>query len=114
MQIEEYFDFLADGDIRIKGHRIGIEDVLYEYLCNGFSAEELAMRFPTLGLEHIYATVLYYLHNKEKVNQYINDWIEHGKRMRELQEQNPPPAILKLRKVAAERQSGQKRLSSMR
>lgn len=25
MQIEEYFDFLSSDDIRIKGHRIGIE-----------------------------------------------------------------------------------------
>ena len=101
MQIEEYFDFLADGDIRIRGHRIGIEDVLYEHLCNGLSAEELAVRFPTLGQEQIYATVLYYLQNREKVANYLNDWIEHGKRMRELQEKNPPPVILKLRKIAA-------------
>ena len=33
MQLEQYFDFLAPDDIRIeKGHRIGIESVLYEYL----------------------------------------------------------------------------------
>lgn len=32
MQLEDYFDFLAPNDIRIKGHRIGIEDVLYEYI----------------------------------------------------------------------------------
>ena len=25
MQLEDYFDFLAPDDIRIKGHRIGIE-----------------------------------------------------------------------------------------
>ncbi len=32
MQLEDYFDFLAPDDIRIKSHRIGIEDVLYEYI----------------------------------------------------------------------------------
>ncbi len=31
MQLEEYFDFLDPLDIRIKGHRIGIDDVLYYY-----------------------------------------------------------------------------------
>ncbi len=31
MQLEDYFDFLAPNDIRIKGHRIGIETVVYEY-----------------------------------------------------------------------------------
>ena len=107
MQIEEYFDYSSDGDIRIRGHRIGIEDVLYEHLCNGLSAEELAARFPTLGQEQIYATVLYYLQNREKIGNYLNEWIEHGKRMRELQEKNPPPVILRLRQIAAERQNRQ-------
>ncbi len=29
MKLEDYFDFISDGDIRLKGHRIGIDDVLY-------------------------------------------------------------------------------------
>jgi hypothetical protein len=32
MQIEDYFDFLSPDDIRIKGHRIGIESVLNEFI----------------------------------------------------------------------------------
>jgi hypothetical protein len=32
MQLEDYFDLLDTDDIRIKGHRIGIEDVLLLYL----------------------------------------------------------------------------------
>lgn len=32
MQLEDYFDFHAGNDIRLKGHRIGIESVLYEYI----------------------------------------------------------------------------------
>lgn len=39
MNLNNYFDFLAPDDIRIKGHRIGIETVLYEYLFTGKSAE---------------------------------------------------------------------------
>jgi hypothetical protein len=30
MQLEAYFAFLAPNDIRIKGHRMGIETVLHE------------------------------------------------------------------------------------
>jgi len=41
MKIEDYFDFFENGDIRIREHRIGIEDVLYEH--------QLAVRFPTLS-----------------------------------------------------------------
>ena len=38
MQIEDYFDFLAEDDIQIKGTRIGIESVLYEYIYNSPNA----------------------------------------------------------------------------
>lgn len=31
MQLEDYFTFLAADDIRLKGSRIGIETILYEY-----------------------------------------------------------------------------------
>ena len=93
MQLEDYFDFLAPDDIRIKGHRIGIEDVLYEYIFNAKTPDELQRRFPTLTLEQIHATLTYYLHNKDKIDAYLNDWIEHGEQMRAEQEQNPPPGL---------------------
>jgi hypothetical protein len=32
MQIEDYFNFLAPDDIRLKGTRIGIETILFDYL----------------------------------------------------------------------------------
>lgn len=41
MQLEEYFDFLAPDDIQIKGHRIGIETVLYDYLFCACTPEEI-------------------------------------------------------------------------
>lgn len=53
MQSEEYFDFQRPDDIRIKGHRIGIESVLYEYLYNAQTPEEMTTRFPTLTLEQM-------------------------------------------------------------
>ena len=99
MDLESYFDILAPDDIRIKGTRIGIESILYEYIHRGQSAEEIAAHFPALDLEQIYATILYYLHNKEEVHQYMTDWIEYGERMRREQEENPPPVVLRLRKL---------------
>jgi uncharacterized protein (DUF433 family) len=61
MRLEDYFDFLAPDDIRIRGHRIGIESVLYEYLYRARTPEEIAERFDTLTLDQVYATILYYL-----------------------------------------------------
>jgi len=106
MHLEEYFEFLESGEIRLKGHRIGIEDVLYEYLCNDLGPRELADRFPTLAPAQIYATILYYHHNVEKVSRYVDEWIEHGNRMRELQKQNPAPVMIRLRLIAAQRKAG--------
>lgn len=96
MNLESYFDFLAPDDIRIKGTRVGIESVLYEYIHREKTAEAIAKRFPTLELEQVYATILYYLHNKEKMNEYLEDWLAYGKRMRERQRENPPPIIVRL------------------
>lgn len=109
MQIEEYFDFLSSDDIRIKGHRIGIESILYEYIHNSLAPEAIRERFPTLGLDQIYATILYYLQNKSRVDQYLADWLEHGERMRSQQAQKSLPIVNKLHKLKKERPQRRKR-----
>ena len=43
MRLEDYFDVLAPNDIRLRGHRIGIETILSDYLHLGLSAEEIAV-----------------------------------------------------------------------
>jgi len=55
MQLENYVEFLAEDDIRLKGHRIGIEDILKYYL-NGYSPEEILSELPSLNLEKIIET----------------------------------------------------------
>ncbi len=104
MQLEEYFDFLAPDDIRIKGHRIGIESVLYEYIFREQPPEGIVRRFPSLSLEQVYATILYYLQNREKIDAYMIGWLEYGRRAREEQKRNPPPAVERLRALKAERE----------
>lgn len=51
MQLEDYFDFLAPNDIRVKGTRIGIETILTDYLELGLFAEQIAARYPSLSSE---------------------------------------------------------------
>jgi uncharacterized protein (DUF433 family) len=105
MQIEDFFDFLSPQDIRIKGHRIGIETILYEYIHRAQTPEEIAAAFPTLTLEQVYATILYYLHNQEQMDAYMTAWLEHGQRMRAEQERHPTPLMRKLRQIKAERRA---------
>jgi len=104
MQLEDYFDFLASDDIRIKGTRIGIESVLYEYLYREVSPEAIVTRFPSISLEQAYATILYYLHHQDKINDYIINWLKWSEQVREKQMKNPSPVIARLRALKIERQ----------
>ncbi len=104
MQVEDYFDFLATNEIRLKGHRIGIEDVLYEHLYNELTPTELSARFPTLNAEQIYASILFYLSNKERLDQYLTTWLQQAQQRREAQQFTPTPAMLKLRQIKAQQQ----------
>lgn len=105
MQLEDYFDFQRPDDIRIKGTRVGIENVLYEYIYRSRTPEEIVNCFYTITLEQVYATILYYLHNQEAVSKYIADWLEWGHQQRKAQELNPPPGIIRLRKLRAEQEA---------
>lgn len=105
MKLEDYFDFQAPNDIRLKGHRIGIETILFDYLDLGLIPEEIVLRYPTLNLEKVYATITYYWRNQEEVDRYMQEWKDYGDRMREEQARNPSPAIKRLRKLIQQRQS---------
>jgi uncharacterized protein (DUF433 family) len=103
--IIEYFNFLSPGDIRLKNSRIGIETILYEYIDCGRSPEEIAQIYKSISLEQVYATILYYLQNKEIVSAYMKNWLEHGHKMREQQRLNPPPVSEKLRQLRTARRA---------
>ena len=105
MQIEDYFNFLAPNDIRLKGSRIGIETILYEYIERKRSPEEIAQTYTTLTLEQVYATILYYLQNQEAVSQYMADWLEWGRKAWEEQRRNPSPVVQKLMRLKAEKEA---------
>jgi uncharacterized protein (DUF433 family) len=103
MQLEDYFDFVSPHEIRIKGHRIGIEHVLAVYQ-EGYSPEAIAQGFPGLSLEKIYATITYYLHNKTEVVAYLARQaalVEEDLRAYEAQE--PSAVVQRLRALKAQR-----------
>lgn len=89
MQIEDYFEFLSPEDIRIKGTRVGIETVLYDYVHRSRTPEQIVASYPSLTLEQVHATILYYLRNREALNAYLADWLEFGRLMRREQAHDP-------------------------
>ncbi len=105
MQLEDYFNFLEPNDIRVKGTRVGIETILYDFIHRSRSPQDIVASYPSLRLEQVYATITYYLHNKEKIDAYLTDWLETARLRREEQNRNPSPAIQKLRRIMAEREA---------
>lgn len=106
MELENYFIFLDDDDIRIKGTRVGIETVIEDYLTNA-SPEEIAARYRTLTLEQVYATITYYWHNQLKIDAYLARLHEYSKTAFQKQQQNPPPVVRRLRALKQNRHSGE-------
>jgi uncharacterized protein (DUF433 family) len=70
MELENYFEFVGEDAIRIAGTRVGIETVLRDYR-EGASPEEIVLRYPTVSLEQVHATITYYLANREKIEAYL-------------------------------------------
>ena len=102
MQLEDYFEFLDPDDIRIKGHRIGIDNVI-DYYLQGCSPEEILEHLPSLNLEKVNATLAYYEQNKEEVDAYmkrLNDWREERY---QASLKNPSPLMQRLRALQAQR-----------
>ena len=103
--LEDNFTFLAENDIRIKGTRVGIETILYEYIYNNKTPVVIADHYYTPTLEQIYATILYYLQNQEEVGTYLEDYLKYCQTAREEYEKNPPPGAVRLRKLIAEKEA---------
>ncbi len=100
--LEAYFQFVrSEADdtllaIRLAGTRIGIEYVLRDYL-QGASPEELALRFPTLSLEQIHATITYYLAQRAEVNRYLRTVWQRQQTDMERADATPSPFLMSLR-----------------
>lgn len=102
MQLEDYFEFIAPDDIRIKGHRVGIDDVLQYYL-DGYSPEEIAANLPSLTLEEIHATITYYLHNRPQINAYLSRLAAWREARYQEWAANPSPLVERLRAVRTQK-----------
>lgn len=70
LPVDEYLDIIGDDDIRIKGHRIGLEHIVQRYH-EGYNPEQIAQDFPGLELKAVYVIIGYYLHNQGEVDSYI-------------------------------------------
>lgn len=97
MELETYFEFIGDEAIRIAGTRVGIETVLRDYQ-EGASPEEIVLRYPTLTLEQVHATITYCLANEKKVGIYLQQTKQRQEDAWEEQQRHPSEFLKELRK----------------
>ncbi len=60
----------SEGVIRIGKTRVQLETVVTAFDA-GATAEEIAQQFPSLSLEHVYATIAYVLGERGFVDEYV-------------------------------------------
>jgi uncharacterized protein (DUF433 family) len=101
MQLEDYFVFLAPDDVRIRGTRIGIEHILYDYIHNAKSPEDIAQDFQTVTVAQVYATILYYLENRETIGQYLAEWLDYTLKAEAEHDHHPPRITERLMQLRA-------------
>src|SRR5262245_25438230 len=103
MQLEDYFEFEQFGNrdrIRVKGTRVGIE-ILLEAFQQGETPERIQENYPTVTREQVYATITYYLHNQQEVDDYLRRSKEEAEANYQewLRTHKPSPLEEKLRQV---------------
>lgn len=100
--LEEYFEFLLPDDIRLKGHRIGIDDVI-DYYLQGYSLLEILAELPSLNLEKIHATITYYLHNRTELDAYMARLAARREQRYQAARAKSAPVVQRLRALKAQR-----------
>jgi len=104
MELESLFDFISPETIRIKGTRVGIEIAVENYL-DGRSPEEITLCYPSLSLGQIYATITYYLCNKEKIDVYVKASQDRVEAAWQEQRRNPHPGVKRILEIKAQREA---------
>ena len=91
-------EFLTRDDdyVHVTGHRIGLIDIVYFYNDCGYSAEMLALHFPTLSLSLVHKVIAFYLDNQADVDAYVREEEAEMKRLR-AQNHNVGPSLEELR-----------------
>lgn len=101
-KLEDYFEFLSPDDIRLKGHRIGIDNVL-DYYLEGYTPEEIAANLPSLNLEQIYATITYYLRHRTEIDAYLLRLAAWREQRYQESLANPAAVVQRIRTIKAQR-----------
>jgi uncharacterized protein (DUF433 family) len=104
MQLPAFLIDHPDGEIRLKGHRIGLYEVLLFYK-DGESPEELLRRYPSLSRPLIESVIAFYEANRAEVDAYVARHEADLERLRATAPKGPTLTELRQR-LGAKKQAG--------
>ncbi len=81
MNMPDFLTSDALGNIRLRGHRIGLYHLVHYYR-EGFSPEMLVCQYPTLPLALVHKVIAFYLENRAEVDAYVVGYDEELQRQR--------------------------------
>jgi uncharacterized protein (DUF433 family) len=97
MNVDDYLDNQDPDGTRLKGHRIWLNDLLYEVVFNYRTVEELAGRFPTLRMDEIYACLLYFETHREACLKNLTEHVDWSRSNVETHAQESREVMARLR-----------------
>jgi uncharacterized protein (DUF433 family) len=100
---EDYFERDEDG-IRLKGHRMWLEDIL-ELYASGLAPERIVdeEHYPTLALDEVEAAIAYYVAHQAEVEAYLEQQRAEAEARERLADEHPSPTALRLRAILEKR-----------
>ena len=72
----------VDGDIRVKGHRISLYDIVFAHNHHWISAEGMVFYYPTLSYDEICRVFEFYRANQAAVDEYVREYTAELDRQR--------------------------------
>jgi uncharacterized protein (DUF433 family) len=103
MNVDDYLDTQDPDGTRLKGHRIWLNDIVYEVVFNYRTVEELSARFPTLRMDEIYACLLYFETHREICLKDLTEHVDWSRRNIEAHAQESRDVMDRLRQRKLER-----------
>ena len=71
-----------DGVMRVGGTRVRLDTIVYAFN-EGATPEEIVSQYPVVSLENVYSVIAYYLKNRAKLDEYLEQRQEERARVRE-------------------------------
>jgi len=84
------------GGWRIADSRVSLDSVVHAWT-DGKNAEEIAASFPSLSLEQVHGAIAFYLHNRAKIDRYMQEQDERWEGLRHESESKNGELIARIR-----------------